>query len=79
MFARIVTMTVDFLRREEGATAVEYAIVVNLVILLIVGTIAMLGLNGKRTVASACDGVSIVYHTTQRTLHNLLHPRGAAR
>ncbi len=48
-----------FLKEEEGATAVEYGMIVALIAAIIVGTVALVGtdvLNGFETVEDAMGG-----------------------
>jgi Flp pilus assembly pilin Flp len=62
-----------FLRREDGRTAVEYAIVVNLIVLLAILGINVSGYNGRRTITKVCDHVGTAYQTTQGAIYGLFH------
>jgi pilus assembly protein Flp/PilA len=46
---RLLKWFVDFVRREEGPTAVEYAIMLVLVIVVCVASVAVLGSNSSNT------------------------------
>lgn len=72
MFATITASVVSFMRREDGRTAVEYAIVVNLVVLLVISGITASGPVGKRTVFKVCDRACIAYQSTQATIYSFL-------
>jgi len=43
MFRSLVTHTIRFLRKEEGPTAVEYAVMLALIIVVCIGAITTLG------------------------------------
>jgi len=42
----------DFLRREDGPTAVEYAVMLALIVVVCLGSIAVLGRNSNNTYTS---------------------------
>lgn len=43
---------VDFLKREDGPTAVEYAVMLALIIVVCIGAITTLGTNANKTFSS---------------------------
>jgi pilus assembly protein Flp/PilA len=48
----------DFLRREDGPTAVEYAVMLALIIVVCIGSITLLGKNANNTFSNvALNGV----------------------
>ena len=49
MFGRLARSAVDFLKREDGPTAVEYAVMLALIIVVCIGSIAILGSNANKT------------------------------
>ena len=49
MFCKIAARFVDFLQKEEGPTAVEYAVMLALIIVVCLGAIATLGQNANST------------------------------
>jgi pilus assembly protein Flp/PilA len=49
MFSRIASCTVDFLKREDGPTAVEYAVMLALIIVVCITAITTLGSNSNKT------------------------------
>jgi len=58
MLARVTSSVVNFLKREDGPTAVEYAVMLALIIVVCIAAIAALGsgANGTfTTVGSAVD------------------------
>jgi pilus assembly protein Flp/PilA len=52
MFARLVRGAVQFLKREEGPTAVEYAVMLALIIVVCIAAITTLGKNANSTFAN---------------------------
>ena len=59
--SRFSKFVVDFLQREDGPTAVEYAVMLALIIVVCITTIGTLGTNANATfsnVASAIGGSS---------------------
>jgi pilus assembly protein Flp/PilA len=59
MVSRFVKQAVDFLKKEEGPTAVEYAVMLALIIVVCLVAITSLGTSAKLTfgnVASAIGG-----------------------
>ena len=49
MFAKIATHFVDFLKKEDGPTAVEYAVMLALIIVVCLAAITTLGQNANTT------------------------------
>jgi pilus assembly protein Flp/PilA len=52
MFSRISSSVVNFLKREDGPTAVEYAVMLALIIVVCIGAITVLGKNANNTFTS---------------------------
>ena len=50
---------VDFLRREDGPTAVEYAVMLALIIVVCIGAITTLGQNANKTFTSVGAAVNV--------------------
>jgi pilus assembly protein Flp/PilA len=57
MLARIATRVADFLRREDGPTAVEYAVMLSLIIVVCLVAITALGQNASSTFATVSQQV----------------------
>ena len=58
MFSRISRSVVEFLKREDGPTAVEYAVMLALIIVVCIAAITTLGSNANDTftvVGNAAD------------------------
>jgi len=49
MFSRFASRLVDFLKREDGPTAVEYAVMLALIIVVCIAAISTLGSNASNT------------------------------
>jgi pilus assembly protein Flp/PilA len=49
MFARCLSSVVDFLGREDGPTAVEYAVMLALIIVVCIAAISTIGTNANAT------------------------------
>ena len=49
MFSRAVSWVADFLGREDGPTAVEYAVMLALIIVVCIAAISALGSNASNT------------------------------
>ena len=49
----------DFLKREDGPTAVEYAVMLALIIVVCIGAITTLGGNANKTFTSAGAAVNV--------------------
>jgi pilus assembly protein Flp/PilA len=52
MLSRIQQFAVEFLRKEDGPTAVEYAVMLALIIVVCLGAITILGQNANTTFTS---------------------------
>jgi pilus assembly protein Flp/PilA len=52
MFARLSQTVVNFLQREDGPTAVEYAVMLALIIVVCIAAITTLGNNANSTFGS---------------------------
>ncbi len=52
MFANWTRRLADFVRREDGPTAVEYAVMLALIVVVCLGSIAVLGKNANNTYTS---------------------------
>jgi pilus assembly protein Flp/PilA len=50
-------LVVNFLKREDGPTAVEYAVMLALIIVVCIGAITTLGTNAKTTFTSVGNAV----------------------
>jgi len=48
----------DFLKREDGPTAVEYAVMLALIVVVCIGAITTLGSNSSKTFSSVGNAVS---------------------
>jgi pilus assembly protein Flp/PilA len=55
--AQLARRVADFLRQEDGPTAVEYAVMLALIIVVCLGSIAVLGKNANNTYTSAGKSV----------------------
>jgi pilus assembly protein Flp/PilA len=49
MFVRCARLAVDFLKAEEGPTAVEYAVMLALIIVVCIAAVTALGTNANNT------------------------------
>ena len=54
---KLGNFVVDFLKREDGPTAVEYAVMLALIIVVCIGAITTLGTNAKSTFTSVGSAV----------------------
>jgi pilus assembly protein Flp/PilA len=59
MFSRMSLCVVDFLRREDGPTAVEYAVMLALIIVVCIAAIATLGSNANTTFSSVGSAIGV--------------------
>jgi pilus assembly protein Flp/PilA len=50
---------VDFLKREDGPTAVEYAVMLALIVVVCIGAITTLGGNANKTFTSIGSAVNV--------------------
>jgi pilus assembly protein Flp/PilA len=56
---KFAQFAVDFLRREDGPTAVEYAVMLALIIVVCIGAITTLGGNANKTFTSVGAAVNV--------------------
>jgi pilus assembly protein Flp/PilA len=56
--AKFISLTVDFLKREDGPTAVEYAVMMALIIGVCVGSVTTLGSNANKTFTNVSGKIS---------------------
>jgi pilus assembly protein Flp/PilA len=54
---RLLRVVGDFLRREDGPTAVEYAVMLALIIVVCIGAITMIGQNANTTFGTVGNAV----------------------
>ena len=52
-------LAIDFLQREDGPTAVEYAVMLALIIVVCIGAITTLGGNANKTFTSVGAAISV--------------------
>jgi len=57
MFANFARSAWNFLKREDGPTAVEYAVMLALIIVVCIGAITTLGSNAQSTFTSVGNAV----------------------
>jgi pilus assembly protein Flp/PilA len=57
--SKLYSFAVDFLRREDGPTAVEYAVMLALIIVVCIAAIATLGSNANGTFAEVGSAVDV--------------------
>ena len=55
----LVQFTVEFLKREDGPTAVEYAVMLALIVVVCIGAITTLGGNANKTFTSVGNAVNV--------------------
>ena len=58
MLSRISGSVVNFLKREDGPTAVEYAVMLALIIVVCIGAITTLGKNANNTFTTVGNTVA---------------------
>jgi pilus assembly protein Flp/PilA len=58
MLSRISNSVVNFLKREDGPTAVEYAVMLALIIVVCIGAITTLGKNANNTFTTVGNTVA---------------------
>ena len=58
MLARVARSLVDFLKAEDGPTAVEYAVMLALIIVVCISAITTLGQNANATFTSIGTAIS---------------------
>jgi pilus assembly protein Flp/PilA len=59
MFTRLATPVLNFVKREDGPTAVEYAVMLALIIVVCIGAITTLGSNANATFTSVGAAVNV--------------------
>ena len=59
MLAKVARNVVTFLKREDGPTAVEYAVMLALIIVVCIAAITMLGSNASSTFGNAALNASV--------------------
>jgi pilus assembly protein Flp/PilA len=57
MLSRLKTRLVSFLKREDGPTAVEYAVMLALIIVVCISAITALGTNANATFSSVSNTI----------------------
>jgi pilus assembly protein Flp/PilA len=57
MFARLQKFAIGFLQQEDGPTAVEYAVMLALIIVVCLGAITVLGQNANTTFTSVGNAI----------------------
>ena len=57
MFAKMKTRLVNFLKKEDGPTAVEYAVMLALIIVVCIAAITALGSNANQTFTTVGSAV----------------------
>jgi pilus assembly protein Flp/PilA len=57
MFSMLKTSVVNFLKREDGPTAVEYAVMLALIIVVCIAAITALGSNANLTFTSVSNAI----------------------
>jgi pilus assembly protein Flp/PilA len=58
MFRRIQQALVEFLKREDGPTAVEYAVMLALIVVVCIAAITSLGSNANATFTSVSNTIA---------------------
>lgn len=59
---KLTRATIEFLKREDGPTAVEYAIMLALIVTICIGVITTIGSNGNVLSSNAPATVAIIGH-----------------
>ena len=59
MFARLVSSTLNFLVKEDGPTAVEYAVMLALIIVVCIAAITTLGSNANGTFTTVGSAINV--------------------
>ena len=57
MFAKMKQQLVNFLKKEDGPTAVEYAVMLALIIVVCIAAITTLGTNANQTFTSVGNAI----------------------
>jgi pilus assembly protein Flp/PilA len=56
---RLAQFTVNFIKAEDGPTAVEYAVMLALIIVVCITAITTLGTNANRTFDTVADSINV--------------------
>jgi pilus assembly protein Flp/PilA len=56
---KLVNFAVDFVKREDGPTAVEYAVMLALIIVVCITAVTTLGSNANKTFTSVGSAVNV--------------------
>ena len=56
---KLSQFAVEFLKREDGPTAVEYAVMLALIIVVCIGAITTLGSNANKTFTSVGNAINV--------------------
>ena len=56
----LTNFVADFIKREDGPTAVEYAVMLALIVVVCIGAITALGSNAKATFTSVSTSIGTV-------------------
>jgi pilus assembly protein Flp/PilA len=56
---KLEQFVVDFVKREDGPTAVEYAVMLALIIVVCIGAITALGSNANKTFTTAGAAINV--------------------
>ena len=59
MFRKLVQSSVNFLHKEEGPTAVEYAVMLALIVVVCIAAITTLGQNANATFANVAMNTAV--------------------
>ena len=59
MVSRFVSHLMNFVQREDGPTAVEYAVMLALIIVVCIGAITALGSNANKTFTTAGAAINV--------------------
>jgi len=57
MFSQTLRAVVNFINNEDGPTAVEYAVMLALIIVVCIAAVTTLGTNAKNTFSSVSDTI----------------------
>jgi pilus assembly protein Flp/PilA len=58
MFSMLKTSVVNFVKREDGPTAVEYAVMLALIIVVCIAAITALGSNANKTFTTVAGSIA---------------------
>jgi pilus assembly protein Flp/PilA len=59
MLSRFAKQVVEFLKKEDGPTAVEYAVMLALIIVVCIGAITTLGTNANSTFNTVGNAINV--------------------